>query len=150
MFTNVHFATNVAWHTIVKWPSNQSAINKVENLVTVIYCDVFDWRSSLLGNRSRISSMNTLTTPVLLRYMVTNSRRAIVFIVVGSVKEGKTIHRVSLRQLVFGVSLHQWVVEVRLQCSAVQCSAVPTAGFKKLQYYGAQCNCNLCSSSKSP
>jgi hypothetical protein len=40
------------------------------------YCDVFDWRSSLLGNRSHNSSMDTLTTPVLLRYMVTNSRKA--------------------------------------------------------------------------
>jgi hypothetical protein len=40
------------------------------------YCDVFDWRPSLLGNRSRNSSMDTLTTLVLLRYMVTNSRKA--------------------------------------------------------------------------
>jgi hypothetical protein len=53
---------------------------------------VFDWRPSSLGNRSLNSSMNTLTTPVLLRYMVTNSRRASVSIVAGSVKEGKTIH----------------------------------------------------------
>jgi hypothetical protein len=50
-----------------------------------IYCDVFDWRPSLLGNRSRSSSMDTLTTPVLLRYMVTNSRRASVSIVAGTV-----------------------------------------------------------------
>jgi hypothetical protein len=33
------------------------------------YCDVSDWRPSLLGNRSRNSSIDTLTTPVLLRYM---------------------------------------------------------------------------------
>jgi hypothetical protein len=59
-----------------------------------IYCDVFDWRPSLLGNRSRNSSMDTLTTPVLLRYMVTNSRRASVSIFAGSVKEGKTINTV--------------------------------------------------------
>jgi hypothetical protein len=39
-------------------------------------CDVFDWRPSLLGNRSRNSSMDTLTTPVLLRYMVNNSTKA--------------------------------------------------------------------------
>jgi hypothetical protein len=50
---------------------------------------------SLLGNRRRNSSMDTLTTPVMLRYMVTNSRRASVSIVAGNVKEGKTIHRVS-------------------------------------------------------
>jgi hypothetical protein len=36
---------------------------------------------SLLGNRSR----NTLTTPVLLRCMVTNSRKASVSIVAGTV-----------------------------------------------------------------
>jgi hypothetical protein len=45
-------------------------------------CDVFDWRPSLLGNRSRISSMDTLTTPVLLRYMVTNSTGKPVFLIV--------------------------------------------------------------------
>jgi hypothetical protein len=39
--------------------------------------------------------MDTLTTPVLLRCMVTNSWKASVSIVAGSVKEGK---------LVFGVS----------------------------------------------
>jgi hypothetical protein len=32
-----------------------------------LYCDVFDWRTSLLGNRSRNSYLDTLTTPVLLR-----------------------------------------------------------------------------------
>jgi hypothetical protein len=57
---------------------------------------------SLLGNRN--NSMETLTTPVLLRYMVTNNRRASVSIVARSVKEGKTIHRVSLRRSVFGAS----------------------------------------------
>jgi hypothetical protein len=98
-------------------------------------CDVFDWRPSLLGNRSRNSYMDTLTTPVLLRYMVTNSRRASVSIVAGSVKEGKTIHKVSPRpsafevslrqsapeigrQSVSGISLRQWVLEVK-QCSSV-------------------------------
>jgi hypothetical protein len=45
---------------------------------------------SLLGNRN--NSMDTLTTPVLLRYMVTNSWKASVSTVAGSVKEGKTIH----------------------------------------------------------
>jgi hypothetical protein len=65
---------------------------------------VFDWRPSLLGNRSLNSSMDTLTTPVLLRYMVTNSRRASVSIVAGSVKEGKTIYRVSPRLSAFKVS----------------------------------------------
>jgi hypothetical protein len=48
--------------------------------------------------------MDTLTTPVLLRYMVTNSGRASVSIVAGSVKEGKTIHRVSPHPSAFGVS----------------------------------------------
>jgi hypothetical protein len=100
-------------------------------------CDVFDWRPTLLGNRSRNSSMDTVTTPVLLRYMVTNSRIASVSIVAGSVKEGKTIHRVSPRPSAFGdnqlvslwdqsESVWQSVLEVRRQCSAV-----PTAGFKK-------------------
>jgi hypothetical protein len=77
----------------------------------VLYCDVFDWRPSLLGNRSRSSSMDTLTTPVLLRYMVTNSRRANVSVVAGSVKEGKTIDRVSFRQSVAEIS--QLVAGVR-------------------------------------
>jgi hypothetical protein len=82
---------------------------------------VFDWRSSLLGNRSRNSSMDTLTTPVLLRYMVTNSRRARVFIVAGSVKEGKTIHRVSPRPSAFGVSQSSSVS--RRSETSVQCSS---------------------------
>jgi hypothetical protein len=54
--------------------------------LAIIYCDVFDWRPPLLGNGSRNSSMDMLTTPVLLRYMVTNSRSASVSIVAGSVK----------------------------------------------------------------
>jgi hypothetical protein len=37
--------------------------------------------------------MDTITTPVFLRCMVTNSWKAGVSIVAGSVKEGKTIHR---------------------------------------------------------
>jgi hypothetical protein len=45
---------------------------------------------SLLGNRN--ISMDTLTTPVFLRCMVTNGWKASVSIVAGSVKEGKTIH----------------------------------------------------------
>jgi hypothetical protein len=45
---------------------------------------------SLLGNRN--ISMDTVTTSVLLRYMVTNSWKASVSIFAGSVKEGKTIH----------------------------------------------------------
>jgi hypothetical protein len=45
---------------------------------------------SLLANRN--ISMDTLITPVLLRSMVTNSWKASVSIVAGSVKEGKTIH----------------------------------------------------------
>jgi hypothetical protein len=53
--------------------------------------------------------MDTLTTPVLLRCMVTNSRKTIVSIVAGSVKEGKTIHRVSPRPLAFEVSRRQLV-----------------------------------------
>jgi hypothetical protein len=57
--------------------------------------------------------MDTLTTPVLLRYMVTNSWKVSVSIVAGSVKEGKTIHRVSLRRSVFGV-----LVSESVQCSS--------------------------------
>jgi hypothetical protein len=45
---------------------------------------------SLLGNRN--ISMDTLTSPVFLRCMVTNRRNASVSIVDGNVKEGKTIH----------------------------------------------------------
>jgi hypothetical protein len=45
---------------------------------------------SLLGNRN--ISMDTLSTPVFLRCMVTNSWKASVSIVAGSVKEEKTIH----------------------------------------------------------
>jgi hypothetical protein len=58
--------------------------------------------------------MDTLTTPVLLRYMVTNRSRASVSIVAGSVKEGKTIHRVSLRQSASEVSLGQSVSGIRV------------------------------------
>jgi hypothetical protein len=63
----------------------------------------------------------------LLRYMVTNSRRASVSIVAGSVKEGKTIHRVSSRPSAFEVSLGQSALEVRRQCSTV-----PSVGSEKL------------------
>jgi hypothetical protein len=49
----------------------------------------------------------------LLRYMVTNSRRASVSIVAVSVKERKTIHRVSPRPSAFGVSRRQLVAGVR-------------------------------------
>jgi hypothetical protein len=65
----------------------KSAICSLQYSVSSVakYFDVFDWRPSLLGNRSRNSSMDTLTTPVLLRCMVTNSRRANVSIVSGTV-----------------------------------------------------------------
>jgi hypothetical protein len=46
--------------------------------------------------------MDTLTTQVLLRYMITKSWKASVSIVAGSVKEGKTIH-VSQSQSVSGI-----------------------------------------------
>jgi hypothetical protein len=59
---------------------------------------------SLLGNRN--ISMDTLTTPVILRCMVTNSWKASVSIVAGSDKEG---------QLVFGVSYRQRVSAVQFQ-----------------------------------
>jgi uncharacterized membrane protein (DUF4010 family) len=68
---------------------------------------------SLLGNRN--ISMDTLTTTVFLRCMVTNIWKASVSIVAGSVKEGKTIHEVSLRQLVFGVSSRQWLSAVQFR-----------------------------------
>jgi hypothetical protein len=64
----------------------------------VTYCDVFDRRPSLLGNRT--ISVDTLTTQVFLRCMVTNSWNASVSIVAGSVKEGKTIYEVRLRRSV--------------------------------------------------
>jgi hypothetical protein len=68
--------------------------------------------------------MDTLTTPVLSRCMVTNSWKASVYIVVGSVKEGKTIHRVSplpsagLRSQSPGSDcVVSSVIEVRHRCS---------------------------------
>jgi hypothetical protein len=45
---------------------------------------------SLLGNCN--ISMDTLITPVFLRFMVTNSWKASVSVVAGSVKEEKTMH----------------------------------------------------------
>jgi hypothetical protein len=69
---------------------------------------VFDWRPSLLGNRSRSSSMDTLTTPVLLRYMVNNSRKASVSIVAGSVEKGRQYtESVYASRPTEPVSLHQ-------------------------------------------
>jgi hypothetical protein len=53
---------------------------------------VFDRRPSLLGNCN--ISMDTPITPVFLHCMVTNSWKASVSIVAGSVKEGKTIPEV--------------------------------------------------------
>jgi hypothetical protein len=53
---------------------------------------------SLLGNRN--NSMDTLSTPVLLRCMVTNNWKANVFIVAGSVKEVKAIHASQSSELV--------------------------------------------------
>jgi hypothetical protein len=46
----------------------------------VRYCDVFCRTPSLLGNRKSDTSMDTLATPVLLRCMATNSRKASVSI----------------------------------------------------------------------
>jgi hypothetical protein len=66
---------------------------------------------SLLRNRN--NSMDTLTIPVMLRCMVTNSRKASVSIVTGSVKEGKTIHRVSPRPSAFEVSRRQSASGIR-------------------------------------
>jgi hypothetical protein len=54
--------------------------------------------------------MDTLTTPVFLRCMVTNSRKASVSIVAGSVKEGKTIHA-------------SWSSELVLVRESAQCSS---------------------------
>jgi hypothetical protein len=60
-------------------------IAEMLNTKVTSYCDVFDWRPSLLGNRSLNNSMDTLTTPVLLRCMVTNSGKASVSNVAGTV-----------------------------------------------------------------
>jgi hypothetical protein len=103
-----------------------------------IYCDVFDWRPSLLSNRSRNSYLDTLTTPVLLRAwlptvcIATNSGKAmLVAMVTNSIKarfsigpsqcyiKKATKSRVSLslRRSVFGVSLcldSEWVSLRRL------------------------------------
>jgi hypothetical protein len=68
--------------------------------------------------------MDTLTTPVLLRYMVTNSWKASVSIVAGSVKEGKTVHRVSSRPSAFEVSRRQLVSESRRDQSSKRSFAV--------------------------
>jgi hypothetical protein len=64
------------WNS-VKYVNSDFSEFKVLAIKSLIsHCDVFDWRLSLLGNRNRSSSMDTLTTLVLLSYMVTNSRRA--------------------------------------------------------------------------
>jgi hypothetical protein len=130
---------NVLGSMAVSIGAIQSPLNFLPNQIFVccccshVYCDVFDWRPSLLGNRTRSSSMDTVTTPVMLRYMVTNSGRASVSIVAGSVKEGKTIHSLSPRPSAFGVSLRQPVSGIRVsQSSSVsprsetsaQCSSV--------------------------
>jgi hypothetical protein len=54
-----------------------------------IYCDVFDWRPSLLGKHSHNISMDMPTTPVLLRCTVTNNGKASVSIVAGTVLKGE-------------------------------------------------------------
>jgi hypothetical protein len=64
---------------------------------------------SLLGNHN--TSMDTLTTPVFLRCMVTNSWKASVLIVAGSVKEGKTIH--SSQSTSVGLRSHSTPVGLR-------------------------------------
>jgi hypothetical protein len=63
---------------------------------------------SLLGNRN--ISMDTLTTPVFLRCMITNRWKVSVSIVADSVKEGKTIHA-------------SWSSELVLVSELVQCSS---------------------------
>jgi hypothetical protein len=82
----------------------------------------------------------------LLRYMLTNSKRASACIVAGSVKEVKTIHRVSLRLLVFGVSLRRSAFEVssRSESSKIDVSAVQFHQWdpRSYQCYSAHCNCN--------
>jgi hypothetical protein len=114
-----------------------------------IYCNVFDWRPTLLGNRSRNSSMDTLITPVLLRYMVTNSSTASVSIVAGSVKEGKTIHAIQSAPVRESSS----VSRRSQKCSALevrrQCSTVPSVGYKEPPVLSVHGNCNLCNC-KSP
>jgi hypothetical protein len=98
---------------------------------------------SLLGNRN--FAMDTLTTPVFLRCMVTNSWKASVSIVAGSVKVGKAIHAsqstsVRLRrQSVLAVS-------PRRDVSAVQFRQWDS---RRHQCYSVHCNCNVCSC-KSP
>jgi hypothetical protein len=90
---------------------------------------------SLLVNHN--ISMDTLTTPVFLCCMVTNSWKASVSIVAGSVKEGKTIHEVSLRRPALGVSQSS-SVNPRSQRQSVfgvsQCSAVRPRSEKSVQY----------------
>jgi hypothetical protein len=81
--------------------------------------------------------MDTLTTPVLLRCMVTKSWKASVSIVAGSVKEGKTIHEV----LVYIGRFSEF-------SSVSQCSAVPTANVRSYQCNSGLSNCNLCSYSR--
>jgi hypothetical protein len=68
--------------------------------------------------------MDTLTTPVLLRCMVTNSRRASVSIVAGSVKEWKTIDIISPRPSAYDVSRHQLVSGSRRDQSSKRSFAV--------------------------
>jgi hypothetical protein len=120
------------------WPNSQTMDvprNQHKNASTLnyyYYCDVFDWRPSLPGNHSHSSSMDMLTSPVLLPYMVTNIRKASVSIVAGSVKGGKTIHRVSLRQSASEVSLwDQCVSESSSVSLQNQRSAVLTVNYRR-------------------
>jgi hypothetical protein len=66
--------------------------------------------------------MDTLTTPALLRCMVTNSKKASVSIVAVSVKEEKTIHRVSPRPSAFGISPRPSAFRISLSQSASEFS----------------------------
>jgi hypothetical protein len=91
------FRQQTGRHTVLYWMASsinrfQSPFNFLVNQLlifhsrTQIYCDLFDWRPSLLGNRKLNTPMHTrdsstvgsdmLTTPVLLVIIATNSRKA--------------------------------------------------------------------------
>jgi hypothetical protein len=110
--------------------------------------------------------MDTLTIQVLLRCMITNSRKASVSIVAGTVlRKGKqyieyrvsprqSVSEVSLRQSASGIRVSQSVAKVSLQRVLEmrhQRSAVPSMGSKKLpvpvlRFFSIIvicCSCNL-------
>jgi hypothetical protein len=76
--------------------------------LTSKYCHVFDWRPSLLGNRSRNSSMDTLTTPVLLLAVLKKGRQYTELVLVR--RPSKLVYASRSPKLVFVSESSKWDV----------------------------------------